>query len=56
MIYLVTASAFVLSNFAYQAAGGHDWMLAVDRSFFQVYAIAGVALISKAAKWRRGEA
>lgn len=39
-MYLGAAVGLTAGNFIFQAFDGHDWSLAIDRSLFQVAAVA----------------
>lgn len=46
MKYVGAMVGLSASNYLYQAATAHDWALALDRSWFQIFAIGGVWLYS----------
>lgn len=41
LIYRIlwTMLGLTIANFAYQASGDHNWVLAIDRTFFQYCAL-----------------
>lgn len=39
MRYVHVAAGLIAANFAYQAIAGHEWVVAVERSFFQAVAV-----------------
>ena len=51
MIFFATGLGAVVANFLWQAVGGHDWSLAIDRSWFQVCAL-GAAWLTTALRLR----
>ena len=49
-LVIAVASWLVLANFAYQLFGGQDWMLALERSWFQLNACLALALADYAVR------
>ena len=56
MIALLVGFGLTIANFAYQGCTDKYWMLAFDRSFFQVTACLVMALVDYSIRWRLGVA
>jgi hypothetical protein len=56
IIALLVGLGLTIANFAYQGCAAQNWILAVDRSFFQVTACLVMASVDYSIRWRLGVA